>query len=298
MHAVTNVRPSPLAGQWYPADPEKLAHSIDAYLTRAQVSPLEGKLHALVAPHAGHRFSGSIAGHAFAALRGSSPDLVVILSPMHQPTRDSLLTTAHRAYHTPLGDVEVDQNTLHELGRLMREETGTAFTAVEHDQEHAVEIELPFLQRVLQDGFQFIPIMIRDQDPTLMQALGHTLGDFLAETNCLYIASTDLSHFHTAEKAQKLDQTIIDAITALDADRIYEAEEKKQGFACGKGALAAALWAAKRLGANHGQLLKYGHSGEVTGDNSRVVGYAAAAVTEVDPSPSLPETQPSSSCNS
>lgn len=294
MHAVTNVRPSPLAGKWYPADPRKLAESIDRYVDQAQLPPLKGKLLALVAPHAGHRYSGPVAGHTFAALRGLAPDLVTILSPMHQPSHEPLLTTAHHAYHTPLGDVEVDQDTLNELTRGIHEQTGTQITPMECDQEHAVEIELPFLQRVLPERFGLIPIMIRDQDPILMQRLGHTLADVLSPKKSVLIASTDLSHFHAAQKAHQLDQTMIAHILNLDPEGIYQAERNKTGFACGKGALAAVMWAAKRLGANHAQLLKYGHSGEVTGDNTQVVGYAAAAITKADRLTLQSQTRPSS----
>lgn len=294
MHTVTNVRPSPLAGQWYPADSEQLAHSIDAYLDQAAVPSLHGELLALVTPHAGHTYSGPVAGHAFATLKGASPELVVILSPMHQPYAEPLLTTIHEAYHTPLGDVAVDQETLGKLTRAMRDQTGVKIISVERDKEHAVEIELPFLQRVLPEEFKFIPIMIRNQDPALMQALAYVLAEHLPLHESLLIASTDLSHFHPAQKARSLDRTIIDHILNLDPEGIYQAENNKTGFACGKGALATTLWAVKQIGADHARLLNYGHSGEVTGDNTRVVGYAAAAITKMVHSPFRSESLPAS----
>lgn len=275
----TDVRPSPLAGQWYPSDPDALADSIDQYLAQADVPDISGEILAVVTPHAGHRYSGPVAGHAFAALQGADPNLIVILSPMHQPYFESILTTDHAAYHTPLGNVPVNKEAVDFVKKALLEKTGKKISQIKKDTEHAVEIELPFLQRVLSREFTLLPLMIREQEKALMKNLGEILANLLTNREGILVASTDLSHFHTVEKAQKLDQTIIDAILDLDPEGIYKAEKKKQGFACGKGGLAAVIWAAKQLGANQAHHLKYGHSGDVTGDNSRVVGYEAAVLT-------------------
>ena len=278
MTALTDLRPSPLAGSWYPADQSRLAKSVDQYLAEAELPAIEGDILGVVTPHAGHRFSGSVAGHAFAVLRGQRPDLVVIASPFHQAHAAGLLTTGHDGYQTPLGSVPVDQQALREVEQALEEKTGLSLTRVKQDREHAVEIELPFLQRVLADDFSLLPLMIRQQDPEIMHILGSILADLLAERDGLLVASTDLSHFYTAEQARELDQTMIDHITALNPQGLYRAEEKEKGFACGKGALAAVLWAAREVGANRAYHLAYSHSGRITGDNSRVVGYAAAAL--------------------
>lgn len=276
----TDIRPSPLAGQWYPADPEVLADSIDGYLSQADLPEIPGEILAIVTPHAGHRYSGPIAGYAFAALQGLKPELVVITSPMHQPYFEPILTTKHDAYQTPLGDVPVDHEALAFVKQVLQKKIGVDISSVRNDTEHSVEIELPFLQRAIPTEFTLLPLMIRDHDQGLMRALGEALGDLLASRDGLQVASTDLSHFYSAEKARQLDQTIIDAILDLDPEAIYEAERKKEGFACGKGGLAAVIWAAKQLGANQAHHLKYGHSGDVTGDNARVVGYEAAVLTK------------------
>src|SRR5919205_2500992 len=115
-----DVRPSPLAGRWYDADPDVLARSVDGYLDSAQLPELDGDVIAVIAPHAGHTYSGAVAGYAFAALRGRSPDLVAILAPMHQPYYELLLTTVHDAYSTPLGNVLVDKDVLRELDAMLR----------------------------------------------------------------------------------------------------------------------------------------------------------------------------------
>ncbi|MFO8036448.1 MAG: AmmeMemoRadiSam system protein B [Anaerolineales bacterium] len=276
----TDIRPSPLAGQWYPADPEVLADSIDGYLSQADLPEIPGEILAVVTPHAGHRYSGPVAGYAFAALQGLKPELVVITSPMHQPYSEPILTSGHDAYHTPLGDVPVDHEALAFVKQAFQEKSGVDISSVKNDTEHSVEIELPFLQRVIPTAFTLLPLMIRDQDQGLMRNLSEALGELLASREGLLVASTDLSHFYSAEKARQLDQTIIDAILDLDPEAIYEAERKKEGFACGKGGLAAVIWAGKQLGANQAHHLKHGHSGEVTGDNARVVGYEAAVLTK------------------
>lgn len=280
MDSITDIRPSPLAGRWYPADPQVLAERIDQYLAAADTPPLPGEIIGLVTPHAGHRFSGPVAGHAFATLKGSQPEVVVILSPMHQPYAAPILTTKHQAYHTPLGDIPVDEQGIALLKESLQGKTGVEVVPIQRDTEHAVEIELPFLQRVLSPGYSLLPLMIRDQDQDLMRAVGDGLCELLTTTEGLLIASTDLSHFYPAEKARALDQTIIDHILALDPEGIYQAEEQGKGYACGKGGLAAVMWAAKCLGATSAHHLQYGHSGEITGDMTRVVGYEAAAFTK------------------
>src|SRR5512134_2260068 len=110
-----DVRPSPIAGKWYEGDPDMLARLVDEYLEEAQLPELQGDVIAVIAPHAGHPYSGAVAGYAFAALRGRTPDLVAVVAPMHHPYSEPLLTTAHAAYSTPLGDVPVDKAALQEL---------------------------------------------------------------------------------------------------------------------------------------------------------------------------------------
>ena len=279
MCAQTNVRPSALAGRWYPADPDELAHSVDGYLADAQPPEITGQIIGVVSPHAGHQYSGPVAGYAFKVLQGADPDLVVILSPMHQPARAPLLTTSHQAYRTPLGEVAVDRQMLREVSEELQDNGVEELTEISRDQEHSVEILIPFLQRALESEFRILPIMLRKQSPEVTEILADVLAEQLAGKNALLVASTDLSHFYTSQEAEQLDQRIIQEITALNPDGIYQAEKDGKGYACGKGALAAFLWAAQELGANHAEHLKYSHSGDVTGDHSRVVGYEAAVLT-------------------
>ncbi len=273
-------RPSPIAGQWYPGHPQRLAESIDSYLQAAQLPPLPGQVVAVIAPHAGHRYSGPVAGHAFAALRGLSPSLVAVISPMHRPYQPPLLTSAHSAYATPLGHIPIDRPAVQALDQALRARLGFGLTPIRLDEEHSLEIELPFLQRVLPKGFSLLPIMLRDQSAPVCQTLGECLAQTLQTQNALLVASSDLSHFYPQPIANRLDREMLRRIAAFDPLAVLQAEEQGQAFACGRAAIAAVLWAAQSLQADTVTLLHYATSGDVTGDHSQVVGYGAAAITK------------------
>jgi AmmeMemoRadiSam system protein B len=278
MNSTTDIRPSPIAGQWYPGDPRRLAESVDGYLDAAQLPELAGEVVAVIAPHAGHRYSGPVAGYAFAALRGLQPELVVVVSPMHYPYMPALLTTAHSAYETPLGVIQVDTQALHVLDDNLEQALGLRLAPVRSDPEHSLEIELPFLQRALADEFRLLPVMVRDQSERVTHALGFALAQTLRGRRALLVASTDLSHFYPQAVAETLDAEVLRCVAAFDPQGVLEAEEQGLGFACGRGALAAVLWAAKAMGADTVKVLNHATSGDVTGDLTQVVGYGAAVI--------------------
>jgi hypothetical protein len=285
MSKTMEVRPSPIAGQWYPADPRRLAAQVDQYMDAAHLPELSGEVVAVMAPHAGHLYSGPVAGYAFAALRGLSPDLVVVVSPMHYPYDEPMLTTAHAAYATPLGTIPVQSQALQSLDGYLRQSLGVGLAAVAHDPEHSLEIELPFLQRALAGPFALLPIMMREQSERTARALGQALARLIVEDpvmagkSALLVASTDLSHFYPQSVANQLDREVLRKVEAFDPAGVIRVEEEGKGFACGRGALAAVLWAARELGADRAQVLRHATSGDVTGDYDRVVGYGAAVFT-------------------
>ncbi len=281
-----DLRPSPIAGQWYEGNPQKLARTVDEYLNAAQLPALEGEVVAVIAPHAGHIYSGAVAGYAFAALRvassrlNTSPKLVAVLSPMHQPYYEPLITTAHDAYATPLGNIPVDHDAVRELDALLKSEMGFGLSPVTRDKEHSLEIELPFLQRVFPYEWKLLPVMVRAQDPRVSQGLGNALAKVLRGKETALIASTDLSHFYDQHTANRLDAEMLRRFESLNPDSLFEAEQTGKGFACGHAAVAAVLWAARELGGNKVQILHHATSGDVTGDTSSVVGYGAAVVVK------------------
>ena len=152
--------------------------------------------------------------------------------------------------------------------------------AIANDREHSLEIELPFLQRALKNEFKLLPIMVRAQEAAVAQKLGHALAQTLKNKNALIVASTDLSHFYDQQTAKMLDEEMLKRFESFDPESIFEAEHTGKGFACGHAAVASMLWAARDLGADKVQILKYATSGDVTGDHSSVVGYGAAVVLD------------------
>jgi AmmeMemoRadiSam system protein B len=278
MAEIAAVRPSPIAGTWYEGRPDSLTREVDAYISEPQLPELKGEVIGVVAPHAGHRYSGPVAGYAFAAVRGRKPDLVVVLSPMHQPHPGSLLTTAHQAYATPLGSVPVDQQLLFALDAQLKRDLGEGLTQVAYDREHSLEIELPFLQRALAGPFALLPVMVRIVAPRVSRGLGNALAEVLRGRSYLLVASTDLSHYYTQSEANAMDAQMLARLEAFDPDGLFDAEASGQGQACGLGALAAVLWAARGLGADTVKILRHATSGDVTGDYSAVVGYGAAVI--------------------
>lgn len=275
---MNDTRPSPIAGTWYPGDPERLKRSIDQQLEEVILPALDGAVVGVIAPHAGHQYSGHVAAHAFQALANLNPEIVAILSPLHSAYAGEVFTTGHTAYATPLGEVFVDHERVAAFENELQGDL--KLQRIRHDQEHSLEIELPFLQRALPKPFKLLPLMILKQTAAVTHAIGNALGKALQGINAIIVASSDLSHFYPASTAEKLDGEVLKRIEAFDPQGVIVAEEEGVGFACGRGAIAAAMWAAKSLGADRAQILAYAHSGAVTGDLHSVVGYGAAVLLD------------------
>jgi MEMO1 family protein len=278
MTAVSEIRPSPIAGTWYEGQADRLTREVDGYISAARLPELTGEVLAVVAPHAGHRYSGQVAGYAFAAIKDYTPEVVAVLSPMHHLYSYQFITTAHAAYATPLGEIQVDRQLLDNLDQNLRGRLGYGLTAVVNDPEHSLEIELPFLQRAIKTSFSLLPVMLRQQTRGSAREMGEALAETLKGKKVLMVASTDLSHFHKQAAANKLDAALLASVEDFSPDGIFDLDESGAGEACGLGALAAILWAAKALGADTVKVLKHATSGDVTGDYQRVVGYGAAVV--------------------
>ena len=279
MTTSTSVRPSPIAGTWYSADPRQLRQTLDGYMEQAELPNLPGEIVALVAPHAGYLYSGPVAGYAFRAVRGKSYETVAVLSPMHQYYTQPLLTSAHRAYQTPLGEIPIDKALLAAVDTQLEQQANLTLHPVAHDKEHALEIELPFLQCAIAGDFKLLPIMLRDQSRRTAKILGKILAEVLKDSSALLVASSDLSHFYPESTANQLDSQVLKALSDFSPDGLFDLKERGSGQACGLAAIAAILWASKELGATDVTLLNYNTSAAITGDRSSVVGYGAAAIT-------------------
>ena len=279
MTTSTSVRPSPIAGTWYSADPSRLRKTLDDYMEKAELPELPGEIVALVAPHAGYLYSGPVAGHAFKAVRGNSYETVAVLSPMHQYYTQPILTSAHRAYQTPLGQIPIDKKILAEVNAQLAQSGNLSLHPVANDQEHSLEIELPFLQCALVGDFKLLPIMLRDQNRQTAKIIGKILAEVFKESSALLVASSDLSHFHPESVANQLDGQVLDALADFSPDGLFDLKAQGSGQACGLAAIAAVLWASRALGGTDVTVLNYNTSAAITGDRSSVVGYGAAAIT-------------------
>jgi len=277
---MTDIRPSPIAGTWYQRNPDVLRDTIDALLQAAEIPPLHGKVMGVVAPHAGHIYSGHVAAYAFKCFEGLKPEIVVVVSPIHSHYPGDVFTTGHDAYSTPLGEIPVD----HELLDLMNERIRGVidFKKIRQDSEHSLEIELPFLQRILLHPFRLLPLMILDQSSSTAKTLGEVIAQLLKGKSALLVASSDLSHFYPAAIARQYDEAFLSRLEAFDPEGVINAERDGVGFACGRAAIATVLWAARQLGADKVELLRYAHSGDVTGDNYSVVGYGSAVIVRTN----------------
>jgi hypothetical protein len=266
------VRESAIAGSWYPGGGPELAATIQGYLEAASVASPPGDLIGLIAPHAGYMYSGEVAAHAYKLIVGRRFDLVAVVSPAHRYLGGDLAVTSRSYYRTPLGLVPLAGDDVTRLSRL------APLHRVDREEEHSLEIQLPFLQHTL-GSFALIPVMMQDQSYALANRLGLALADLLRGRSALLVASTDLSHFHPYASAVALDRRALDAISRFDPEGLDREIAAGRTEACGYGAVVAVLCAARSLGADHVTVLRAANSGDVTGDRSRVVGYAAAAVT-------------------
>lgn len=269
-------RHSHYAGSFYPADPVKLAHAVDKMLREATTDTDTGQIFGLVSPHAGYMYSGDCAATAYRAVQGRKYDVVVLISPSHQAFFDNASVFNGGAYETPLGAIFVDMELAKEIGNVHPK---VVLSATGHiggrAPEHALEVQLPFLQVAIGD-FAIVPIIMGSQEQDVVTGLGEVLAAKLAGKNALIVASSDLSHYCQASQAEKMDGSVIDSIEKYDWRLLYDRVASGAAQACGAGPIMSCMYAAKRLGANRAQVVKYTHSGLVTGDNTEVVGYLAA----------------------
>jgi AmmeMemoRadiSam system protein B len=272
----TYIRPPASAGaqSFYPDDPDELSKEVTDLLKRAPVKSVPGEIKGIVAPHAGYVYSGYTAAAAYKLLEGKTFKTVVIISPSHRDRFEGVSVFDGRGYRTPLGVVDVDTGLREEI----RSSNGIIVQSnVGHRSEHALEVQLPFLQSVLKD-FRILPLVMGVQYQEYCEILADNLSKALAKKSALIVASSDLSHYHDYTTANELDAVVVDSVNRLDPHGLLDKLEKQMCEACGGGPIAAMLMAASKLGANHAEVVHYCNSGDITGDRSRVVGYLSAVV--------------------
>jgi AmmeMemoRadiSam system protein B/AmmeMemoRadiSam system protein A len=284
-----------VAGGFYPSSPGKLKGMIQEYLQKAEEGgkKVEGDLLGIIVPHAGYPYSGPVAAFAFQALKGRSYKRVVVLGPAHRQGYSVPALLDASAYRTPLGDIPIDVASVKKLA-----DSGAARVDERRFRgEHALEVELPFLQVVLQN-WEMIPIMISDPDPGATKKLAKELWELFPGKDTLFVASTDLSHDYPYDVATAMDQNAARLITAVDPDDLHKAYQAyrragrhiktgKDGKPdpdctqlCGMGPVLTLLEVARLAGDAKAVILDRRNSGDIVGDKkSRIVGYLSAAVT-------------------
>jgi MEMO1 family protein len=267
----TIVRPPAVAGKFYPRDQKRLQTDLQSYFVST-----EKRIAALgcVVPHAGYMYSGHVAGAVYSKIE--VPARCLVLCPNHtgQGTPLSIMTCG--SWETPLGEVAID----HELAdSLMKRFPLLSEDVLAHRAEHAIEVQLPFLQ-MLRSDVRFVPIALGTRQFEVLEGLGHAIADVLAETGelVLVVASSDMNHYESDPVTRVKDQQAIDRVLALDARGLYDVVAEEQISMCGFGPTVTMLSAALRLGATRGELVKYATSGDISGDREMVVGYAGIVV--------------------
>jgi AmmeMemoRadiSam system protein B/AmmeMemoRadiSam system protein A len=266
------TREPALAGAWYPGDPEILSRDVKRYLENAKKEKVEGEIVALVSPHAGYMYSGQVAAYAYKLIEGKSFDTVVVVGPSHRFPFKGASLWDRGGFRTPLGVVPVDTELSKKLMEKRRE---IRFIPEAHSQENSLELQIPFLQAVLK-SFKLVPIAMEpDWSWETCQYLASAIAETVRGKKVLLVASTDLSHYHSYNIAVELDRIVLNHIERFDIEGLNRDLKSNRTEACGGGPVVTIMLAAKALGANKGKVLKYLNSGDVTGDRSRVVGYAA-----------------------
>lgn len=277
-----NVRKTAVAGTWYPGSAGGLTREVDAYLDAADVR-VTGDVRAVVAPHAGLMFSGPVGAWSYKAAARGDYDVAFLVGPSHFVGFEGFSVWSGGPFETPLGDARIDAEG---VAAMLRSPLAQDFPAA-HTREHSLEMQLPFMRRLL-PGVPIVPVVIGYQTREAIGTLAQALIDAAGARRALLVASTDLSHYFDARKAASLDGRVQELMDRFDPEGLlalfeqYPEGERGRYVACGGGAAIAVMSASRTLGARQGRVLKYGNSGDVSGDNSAVVGYLSAAFGTFD----------------
>jgi AmmeMemoRadiSam system protein B len=267
------IRPPMVAGMFYPQKKVTLEREIAVYLENSPELKLSGPIVGMIVPHAGYLYSGGVATRAYRQIMGKQIDVVAIISPSHREYFTEISIYDGYGYSTPLGALEVEKNLAQQLAafspQIILSEKGHRF------EEHALEVQLPILQEVL-DNFKIIPIVMGEHSYDNIETLAKALAGVLSNTKALLVASSDLSHFYNVKKASILDNVVVDNLKNFNEDKLFNDLQQGSCEMCGGGPAIAVMKACKLLGANKSQVLMYRTSGDITGEYDEVVGYLSA----------------------
>lgn len=271
-----------VSGMFYPSGRENLLREIEScFLHRLGPGSLPRRVKgdrrpsALISPHAGYVYSGPVAAHAYARLDGCNVEVAIVLGPNHYGVGTPVSIFPEGVWVTPLGEIPIDTELAMGLSRLS---DIFSLDEVSHEHEHSIEVQLPFLQYVV-GSFRLVPICMLDQSIEAAVRVGEALAEILRRReNVVLIASSDMTHYEPHERASRKDSIALERISMLDVEGLYEAIFEHEISMCGYGPVAAVLHACRKIGAERAEVLKYATSGDVAGDYSSVVGYAAVEI--------------------
>lgn len=276
-------RRAAVAGTWYPGNPGALTREVDALLDAAGKPP-RGRIRAVIAPHAGMMFSGPVGAYAYkAAAQGGAYDVIVLVGPSHYVGFEGVALYPEGAFESPLGMAPIDP----EGAKAMAAAPVVQSLPDAHRREHSLEMQLPFIRRLFPDT-PIVPLLMGEQTRETIKDFAAALIDAFRDRQALIVASTDLSHYFDAKTAETLDSRIRACVAEFSPERFlqifeeYPHHERGRYVACGGGPAISVMMAARALGATEARVLKYAHSGEVSGDYDGVVGYLAAAMGTFD----------------
>lgn len=267
------IRHQQVAGYFYPAEKDKLSSDIALLLKVVKPEKSFNKIFGIVSPHAGYIYSGRTAAYVYNLIKDKNYKTVIIISPSHSEYFPGISVYEGDAYETPLGLVEIDN----EMADRLCEDNKIIFRGIQgHRREHALEVQIPFLQSVLKD-FKLVPIVMGDQSKRFVDELALQISK-VADDSTLVVASSDMSHFYNASEADRLDSIVEKRINDFDFEGLHNDLEAHECEACGGGPIVALMKAASLKDINHSKVIHRSNSGDVTGDRSEVVGYLSAVV--------------------
>ena len=273
------IRLPGVAGQFYPANPKALSQQIELYLHQAKNAHIRGDIVALIAPHAGYVYSGQVAAYSYKQVQNRHYDTVVLIGPSHIEYFPFTSVYPRGGYKVPLGTLKVNEKMAKKIAdydESIRLSTKGHRQENLPRQEHCLEVELPFLIKVLKGPFKIVPIIMGDQNYRNSKALGEAVAKAAKGKSVLIVASSDLSHYYPYEKAEALDHRLISYVGNYDDKGLARALERHEVEACGGFPIVAAMIAARKLGAKKVKILDYANSGDTAGNKSKVVGYMSA----------------------
>ncbi len=271
-HADDFLKKPNVSGQFYPANPKEISQFIDEAFGSVQDVPQDKKVGVLISPHAGYVFSGGVAAYGYKAVQKNHYTTVVVIGPSHFHAFEGASIWPKGKFETPLGTLDVDSSL---ADALRKEDPDLQYFPGAFSPEHSLEVQLPFIQKNF-PGVKIVPILMGNPNLEVCKKFAQALNDVIGERDdVLVLISTDLSHYHAGGVARPMDEGTLKAIIAKDAQAFWNGIISGKMEACGFTSVVVGVLYAQLRGLNGVELLRYAHSGDVTGDNSRVVGYSS-----------------------